>query len=100
METNKELGWIESVTLGFDSDNIFGLHLGFKGAVYSTATSIYCGKQPDSQQRFALRLREVMEEAGARSVEKLKGKPIEMTFEGHGMARLTEWRILTEVIPK
>jgi hypothetical protein len=37
----------------------------------------------------------LLKEAKVDSVEKLKGKPIEATFDGN---MLKEWRILTEVL--
>jgi hypothetical protein len=40
-------------------------------------------------------LSKLLKEAKVDSVEKLKGKPVEVTFDGN---RLQEWRILTEVL--
>jgi hypothetical protein len=37
----------------------------------------------------------LLKESKVDSVEKLKGKPVEVTFEGN---MLKEWRILTEVL--
>ena len=45
--------------------------------------------------KVMLRLRDLMKDAKVESVERLKNKPIEVTFENN---RLKTWRILTEVL--
>jgi hypothetical protein len=41
------------------------------------------------------RIDKILTDAKVYSVDKLKGKPVELTFDGN---MLKEWRILTEVL--
>lgn len=49
----------------------------------------------DAHVKWLLRLKNTMEDAKAVDVSDLKGKPVEMTFDG---GALVSWRILTEVL--
>ncbi len=113
MRTSKELGKIDSVSFGIGGyqDAMIGLHIGFSGPGWGCGTSksawspvgIPCSpgakwtevdrdKQLVEIMRFVDKL---LANAKVKSVDKLKGIPVEVTFED---GQLTDWRILTEVL--
>ena len=109
----KKLGKIELVTFGHGGyqhcmlglyDNLSGEGWGvsdFKGGwdaelIEHTEHSKWSekdrSKEYDKTMRF---LSKLLKEAKVDSVDRLKGKPVEVTFDGN---LLSEWRILTEVL--
>ena len=93
-ENREELGWISAVRFGTDDCGHLGLHFSFSGHSFGVCSSIY-SREPG----FLEKIEKLLEEARVNSVEKLTYKPVKMSFDGYGMALLTEWRLLTEVIP-
>jgi hypothetical protein len=109
----KRLGKIEAVRFGLGGyqDAMLGIHVtlgnGGWGVGDSTAQwdaeLINCSEhtkwsESDRDVWYSEIMRYVsklLKDAKVDSVEKLKGKPIEATFEGN---TLREWRILTEVL--
>lgn len=109
----KKLGKIESVHFGLGGYQgaMLGLHitLGTDGWGVGAskanwdAEQIKCSEhakwtEQDRDESYAEIMRYVsklLKEAKVDSVDKLKGKPVEVTFVGN---HLKEWRILTEVL--
>lgn len=110
---NKKLGKIESVKFGVGGygDAMIGLHVTLSGGGWGVADSkanwdaemIKCTSncqwtEEDRDRQYAEILRflsKLLCQAKVNSVDKLKGIPIEATFDGN---LLKEWRILTEVL--
>ena len=113
MSIRKELGKIESVSFGFGGyqEAMMGLSLGFSGKGWGVSdfisgswqSSIKCDdhcKWKESDRTVARvgmveRIDKILTDAKVYSVDKLKGKPVEVTFDGN---MLKEWRILTEAL--
>ncbi len=111
--SDKKLGKIESVYFGIGGyqDAMIGIHLSFafsgSGVCDSRcawdAEKIKWSKnckwtEEDRDKQYADIMRyvsELLNQAKVDRVEKLKGVPVEVTFEGN---ILKEWRILTEVL--
>ena len=109
----KKLGKIESVHFGIGGyqDSMIGLHITLGGnswGVYDSKSawdaelvkwSEYCKlNESDRDLDYAGIIRfvsKMLNEAKVKTVDKLKGIPIEATFDGN---ILKEWRILTEVL--
>ena len=109
----KKLGKIESVRFGIGgySDSMIGLHvtLGAKGWGVSDSRSAWDSErtkwtenckwtESDRDKQYSELLRyisKLLKDADVDSVDKLKGVPVEITFDGN---ILKEWRILTEVL--
>lgn len=49
----------------------------------------------DNLGKMVMKINDLLSKAKVTSVDKLKGIPVEVTFEGQ---RLKEWRVLTEVL--
>ena len=109
----KRLGKIQDVKFGIGGyqDSMIGLHvtLGSNGWGVGDSKSawdaerIECSKycnwtEEDRDKNYSEIMRYVSKllgEAKVNSIDKLKGIPVEVTFDGMG---LKEWRILTEVL--
>jgi len=105
----KELGKITRVTLGYGGyqDAQFGFSFEIKCGVNTTGDFWGTwGERPESAKysmyewreawvEAMLRMKKRMEEAHAKNMEEMVGKPVEVFFDGD---RMTGWRILTEVI--
>ena len=112
---NTELGKIERVSFGHGGyqDAMLGLQVTISGDGWGVSTTksawdakmIECrehaqwseedrSKQYDEIMRY---VSELLAAAKGPSVDKLKGIPVEATFEGEG-AKLESWRVLTEVL--
>jgi hypothetical protein len=110
---SKKLGKIESVSFGLGGYQgcMLGLHVtlgdGGWGAKYSKAEwdaeqiewsefAKWSEEDRDGWYTDIMRyVSKLLKEAKVDSVDKLKGKPVEVTFDGN---TLKEWRILTEVL--
>lgn len=106
---NKELGKITSVHFGFGGyqDAMFGISFGLGGD--SWGVSDFWGEwaeRPeyakwtieDQNKKFAevtKKIHQLLLDAKVETIDKLKNKPIEVTFDG---TALKSWRILTEVL--
>lgn len=107
-----KIGKIKSVTFGYGGyqDAMFGIsfslgsdkeHWGvddFWGtwSREPDATCKWTKQEQDAEWAQTMRaLKETMNNAKVSSLEQLRGKPVEVTFEGN---ILKSWRILTEVI--
>jgi len=109
----KRLGKIERVTFGHGGyqDSMLGLSVTLSGEAWGVSdfkgnwdaelvkhsehfkwSEQDRSKAYDETMRF---LSKLLKEAKVDNVDKLKGKPVEATFDGN---RLEEWRILTEVL--
>ena len=109
----KRLGKIQSIKFGIGGyqDAMIGLHitLGSTGwgvtdtksawdaeTVQHTEHCKWTEKDRDAQYAEILRyVSKLLNEANVTNVNDLKGKPVEVTFNGN---LLKEWRILTEVL--
>ncbi len=109
----KRLGKIESVSFGLGGYQgaMLGLHVTLGASGWGVgdsraqwdAETISCSEhskwsESDRDVLYAEIMRYVsklLKEAKVDSVDKLKGKPVEVTFDGN---QLVEWRILTEVL--
>ena len=109
----KKLGKIESISFGLGGYQgaMIGLHVTLGNGSWGVGDSraqwdaemISCSEhskwsESDRDVWYAEIMRYVsklLRDAKVDSVEKLKGKPIEATFDGN---TLKEWRILTEVL--
>lgn len=109
----KKLGKIESVKFGIGGyqDCQLGIHFTLSDGSWGVGDSktswdserIKCSEhakwtEDDRSQNYADIMRYVsklLKDAKVESVEQLKGKPVEVTFDGN---LLKEWRILTEVL--
>ena len=117
MSETKELGKIESVKFGIGGyqDATLGLHLTFsgKGWVVGTDKSVWSPShiktpsqfakwtEADREKSFVEIMRfvdKILADAKVNTVDKLKGIPVECTFDGGLGSRLIDWRILTEVL--
>lgn len=109
---NKELGKIERVVFGIGGyqDAMIGLHVTLGGIGWGCATSecawstsIECSKnakwtEADRSNQYDKIVRfvdDLLTKAKVGSVDKLKGVPVEATFEN---GTLKSWRILAEVL--
>ena len=108
--TGKILGKIVGLHYGFGGyqDAQFGLSVTLGGEGYgvsdfwgfwATRPGEHC-KWTEEQQiksfgETAMRIKEIMVEAKVDSLDKLKGAPVEITFDD---GTLKEWRILKEVL--
>ena len=94
----KELGKIEKATFGY-SDYLFGLHLTLSGAgwgvskSYAYSTMAYLGYE--RIEGIILEIQGLLDDAKVKTIDKLIGKPVEVTFENNLLKSL---RILTEVL--
>ncbi len=109
----KELGKIESVSFGHGGYQgcMLGLHVTLSSGGWSVgdtrstwdANLIECSsnakwteddrsKQYDDIMRYTSKL---LNDAKVHTIDKLKGIPVEVSFEGN---TLKEWRVLTEVL--
>ena len=115
---SKILGKIEKVKFGHGGyqDAMIGIHVTISGdgwVVGATksawdANMIECGKhanwtEEDRSKQYDEIMRyvsDLLHAAQVDSVDKLKGVPVEATFDGEGFGgcQLESWRILTEVI--
>lgn len=109
----KKLGKIQNVKFGIGGypDAMIGLHvtLGNNGWDVGDSRSawdaeiIKCSEnckwtEDDRDKKYAEVLRylsKLLKDAKVDSVDKLKGIPVEVTFDG---VRLKEWRVLTEML--
>ena len=109
----KRLGKIEYVKFGIGgyNDSEIGLHLNFGGDGWGVSKSHstwdaqrverskHCKWTEDERSKTYSELvrlvSKLLKEAKVDSVDKLKGIPVEITFDGN---MLSDWRILTEVI--
>lgn len=109
----KKLGKIEDVRFGLGGYQgaMIGLHVTLGNSGWGVSDSranwdaeqIKCSEhskwlESDRDEWYAEIMRYVsklLKEAKVDSVDKLKGKPVEVTFDGN---TLKEWRILTEVL--
>ena len=109
----KELGKITSVKFGLDGYQEAMLGISFQFEMgnlgccdfegYWDPETIACSPQSkwteeDRDKRLANTMRyisKLLKDAKVKSVEELKGKPVELTFD---LATLVSWRILTEVL--
>lgn len=109
----KMLGKIESVYFGIGGyqDAQLGLHMSFSGGAWGvgwsesvwdpetikhTEHTQWTEESRDKQLADLCRqISKYLKEAKVNSVDKLKGVPVEVTFEGN---TIKSWRILTEVI--
>lgn len=114
----KHLGKIESVSFGISGyqDAMLGIHFSFSfdkccgigDSKCAWDTQIECGsksvwteqdrsKSYDEIMRYTSKL---LNDAKVKYVHELKGKPVELEFDGHGGlgSSLKSWRILTEVL--
>lgn len=109
----KKLGKIESVSFGLGGYQgaMIGLHVMLGNGSWSVnysraewdAERIECSEftkwsEEDRDRWYTEIMRYVsklLKEAKVDSVDKLKGKPVEVTFDGN---TLKDWRILTEVL--
>jgi hypothetical protein len=107
---NKVLGKISSVRFGSGGyqDAQFGIWFSFEGdgcgcgygrGVWQGDPSSHANWSMTDKQKVMgevmLYIEKIMEQAKCSEVHELKGKPVELSFEGN---RLADWRILTEVI--
>lgn len=110
---DKLLGKIDSVRFGLGGyqDSMLGLHISFVGTGWGVCTSdstwdyetVECSKyakwtEEDRTELMVKTLKNVskyLKEAKVSSVDKLKGIPVEVTFENN---TIKSWRILTEVL--
>jgi hypothetical protein len=112
MSERTEIGWIEHAHFGSGGyqDAQFGLSLTFSGDGWGCGTfeGFWASKpseyakwsNEDRRNSFAdtvEKLIKILEDARVKSVEKLAGAPVELTFEGN---TLKDWRVLTEAIRK
>lgn len=109
MET--KIGKIERVAFGFGGDVMFGLSVTLSGPSWGVGdfkgTWSYSHITPDANYKWTEEDRariyletvrfveNLLKDAKVLSVEQLKGKPVEATFDG---MLLKSWRILTEVL--
>lgn len=106
----KRLGKISSVHFGYVGyqDMQFGLQLEFQSQGWGVSTSISDAwaldikpgpwTEEDRDSGYAKTMRElnrIMREAKVYDVNRLKGIPVELTFEGNV---LKDWRVLSEVL--
>ena len=109
----KKLGKIESVSFGLGGyqGTMLGLHVTLGDGSWGVSDTkgnwdseqIECSDhckwtESDRDEWFAEIMRYVsklLKDAKVSSVDELKGKPVEVTFDGN---MLKEWRILTEVL--
>ena len=110
---NKELGKITNVIFGHGGyqDAMLGMHFVFEGnfggvtctestwdaeMIECTESSKWTEEERSGHYSDIMRkLSKLLSEAKVHSVDKLKGVPVELTFENR---ILKDWRILTEVI--
>jgi len=113
-----QLGKIESVSFGIGGcqDAMIGIHVTLSGDCVSVSDSRSSwdaniikrtphlkwteedrSKQYDEIMRY---VSDLLAAAKVKSVDQLKGIPVEITFEGEVLAgsRLKSWRVLTEVL--
>lgn len=113
MNTEKQLGKIEQVTFGLGGyqDAMIGLHVTLSGEGWGVCTDkstwdcsmIECSPhakwtEADRSRQYDEIVRyvsDLLAKAKVRSVDALKGIPVEATFEGHV---IKSWRVLTEVL--
>lgn len=115
---NTALGKIESASFGHGGyqDAMLGLHVTICGDGWGVgatksawdAKMIECSEhakwtEEDRSKQYAEIMRyvsELLAAAKVDSVDKLKGIPVETTFEGEHLAgaKLESWRVLTEVL--
>jgi len=109
----KKLGKIESVSFGLGGyqGEMLGLHVTLGNGSWGvgdtranwdseqikwTENTQWTESQRDVHYSEIMRyVSKLLKEAKVDSVDKLKGKPVEVTFDGN---QLVEWRILTEVL--
>jgi len=109
---HKELMKISSIKFGMGGyqDAQFGVWINFSSKAsgvgtgygfWSTPADKNCKWTEEERIKFfgelTLKIIKWIEEAKVSSIDELKGIPVEVTFE-HEHGRLTDWRILTEVI--
>jgi hypothetical protein len=105
-----ELGKISYIALGYGGyqDAMMGLSVSIEGKGWGTNDFIgtWAGKrsehakwtEQDRDAKFAEvvhKIESLLKEAKVQSMDKLKGKPVECTFDGN---LLIGWRILEEVL--
>jgi len=109
----KRLGKIESVTFGHGGyqDVMIGINVTLSGSGWGVCDSksewdaeiVKCDKfckwtEAGRDKNYAEIIRflsKLLKDAKVSSVEKLKGTPVEVTFDGN---ILKDWRVLTEVV--
>jgi hypothetical protein len=113
----KELGKISSVYFGLGGyqDCQLGIHFGFEGEFFGvgnskcfwdfesiehTETSKWSEDDRSQAAVDVMRyISKLLKDAKVSKVEQLKGKPVELIFDGAcGSPALLSWRILTEVL--
>jgi hypothetical protein len=103
-KTNVALGRISNASFGWGGhqDAMIGLTVGLAGQ--SWAVGDFWGVFPDGEDEISVdkvsgatlrRLAELLAKAKVKSVDKLVGIPVEITFDGQV---LKSWRVLTEVL--
>ncbi len=109
MSERKEIGKIQSLKIGYGGydDAMLGVSftLGSDGWGVNDFDGTWahhhksCKWTPEDQVKhlgkMLLRLRDLMDAAKVKTVAELRGKPVEVTFDGN---KLKSWRILTEAI--
>ena len=110
MDTRKELASIQEIEIGYGGyqSAMMGISIQLGGPNCGVGDFKGCwAEDPDKHSRWSKSdqdkswadmirwLRDTMEEAKVSSMDGLKGKPVEITFEGN---TLKSWRILREVI--
>ena len=108
-----KLGKIELIKFGLGgySDSMFGLHITFSGTGWGVTDTIstwdyelvkhseYCKWDEQERTDFNIqmikRISKLLKDAKVQTIDQLKGKPVEIVFEGN---TLKTWRILTEVL--
>lgn len=112
MTTRKEIGKIDSVRFGFGGydDAMIGISFTLSGRAWGCGDfwGDWSGSRSEQTQwtetdrllnlgEIVMRLTNILTAAKAKSVEELKSKPIEATFDER-TNRLLSWRILEEAL--
>lgn len=94
-ELRTQLGRITNAFYGLGgyNDAQLGLHLEFAGSGWGVFTTE--GAFDPNLVELTHLISKTLSEAKVTSIEKLKGTPVELTFDGN---QLKSWRILTEVL--
>jgi hypothetical protein len=97
--TQRMIGKIDRARFGFCGyqDQAFGLYVHLSGPAWGVSADVaaYPANPPQTKADVMERVSAICIAAGAKGVDDLRGKPIEVEFE-NGV--LKSWRILTEAI--
>lgn len=97
--TTKELGKIQSLSFGTDSDGRFGFHFTLGGPGWGTNDfwGVYDkpGNFTEKLLEAVVEVRKLLFDANTHTFDELLNCPIEVTFSD---GTLMSWRILTEVL--